>query len=61
MDLGNRGISLIYVGKTKVQISCGVIAQLICAFVLAYAKCRFSHDAAHLKHEIASGEANGPN
>ena len=24
-------------------------AQLICTFVFAYAKCRFSHDVAHLK------------
>ena len=29
-------------------ISCLVTAQLICAFVFAYAKIRFSHDAAHL-------------
>ena len=30
--------------KTKAQISCVVTAQLICAFVFAYAKSRFSHD-----------------
>ena len=33
--------------KTKAQItqiSCAVTAQLICAFVFAYAKSRFSHD-----------------
>ena len=36
----------IYVAKTKALISCTVTAQLICAFVCAYAKSRFSHDAA---------------
>ena len=35
------------VAKTKGLISCGVTAQLICRFVFAYAKKRFSHDAAH--------------
>ena len=34
--------------KTKVLISWAVTAQLICVFVFAYAKIRFSHDAAHL-------------
>ena len=34
--------------KTKVLISCAVTAQLICVFVFAYAKSRFSHDAAHI-------------
>ena len=29
-------------------ISCAVSAQLICALVFAYAKKRFSHDAAHI-------------
>ena len=29
-------------------ISCAVTAQLICAFVFAYAKIRFSGDEAHL-------------
>ena len=37
-----------YVAKTKALISCAVIAQLICTFVFAYAKSRFSHDAAHI-------------
>ena len=37
----------IYVVKTKTQISCTVTSQLICAFVFAYAKSRFPHDAAH--------------
>ena len=34
--------------KTKALISCVVTVQLICAFVFAYAKSRFSNDAAHL-------------
>ena len=38
----------IYVEKTKVPISCAVTAHLICIFVFAYAKSRFSHDAAQL-------------
>ena len=36
------------VAKTKVLISFTVTTKLICVFVLAYAKSRFSHDAAHL-------------
>ena len=39
-----------YVAKTKELISCEVTAQLICAFVFAYAKSRFSH------HDAAQGE-----
>ena len=38
----------IYVAKTKTLISCAVTAQLICTFVVAYAKSRISHDAANL-------------
>ena len=38
----------IYVAKTKALISCMVTTQLICAFVFAYAKSRFSHNAAHI-------------
>ena len=34
--------------KTKALISFAVTAKLICFFVFAYAKSRFSHDAAHL-------------
>ena len=34
--------------KTKALISCAVTAQLICVFVFAYAKSRFSHDEAHM-------------
>ena len=36
-----------YVAKTKALISFAVTAKLICVFVFAYAKSRFSHDAAH--------------
>ena len=39
----------IYVAKTKALISFAVTAKLICVFVFAYAKSRFSHDAAHIK------------
>ena len=38
----------IHVAKTKVLISFSVTAQLLCAFVFAYAKIRFSHDAAQI-------------
>ena len=38
----------IRVAKTKALISFAVTAKLICVFVFAYAKCWFSHDAAHL-------------
>ena len=34
--------------EKRALISCTVTAQLICAFVFAYAKSRISHDAAHL-------------
>ena len=36
------------VAKTKALISFAVTAKLICVFVFAYAKCWFSHDAAHI-------------
>ena len=39
----------IYGAKTKALISCAVTVQLICVFVFAYAKSRFSHDVAHIK------------
>ena len=32
-----------------------VTAQQMCAFVLAYAKSRFSHDAAHITSLLFSG------
>ena len=35
------------VAKIKALISFAVTAKLICVFVFAYAKCWFSHDAAH--------------
>ena len=38
----------ICVAKTKALISCAVAAQLICAFVFAYANCWFSHAVAHI-------------
>ena len=34
--------------KTKALISFAVTAKLICVFVFAYSKSRFSHDAAHI-------------
>ena len=38
---------LYYVAKTKALISCMVTTQLICTYVFAYTKSRFSPDAAH--------------
>ena len=35
--------------KTKALISFAVTAKLICVFVFAYAKSRFSHNEAHIK------------
>ena len=49
-DLGSRGIDpdcTICVAKTKALISFAVTAKLVCIFVFAYAKIRFSYDAAH--------------
>ena len=37
--------------KTKALISCAVNLQLICVFVFAYAKSRFSHNEAHFVNE----------
>ena len=39
----------IRVAKTKALISFTVTAKLICVFVFAYSKSRFSHDTAQLK------------
>ena len=39
---------IISIAKTKALISCAVTVQLICAFVFAYAKIRFSHTEAHM-------------
>ena len=36
------------VAKTKALISFALTAELICVFVFAYAKSRFSHNEAHL-------------
>ena len=49
-----------YEAKTNALISCAVTAKLICAFVFAYAKSRFSHDAANfllqqVKHQSDLG------
>ena len=41
---------LYYVAKTKALISRMVTVQLICAFVFAYTKHRFSHDMAHIMY-----------
>ena len=43
----------ISVGKTKALISGVFTTHLICVFIFAYAKSRFSHDTAHLS--IKSG------
>ena len=52
LDLESRGIILmILVGKTKALISFVVTTKLICIFVLAYAKCWFSHDVAQTNVE----------
>ena len=40
----------INVAKTKALISCAVNVQLICVFVFAYAKSKFSHDAAYIAY-----------
>ena len=43
------------VAKTKALISCAVTVQLICVFVFAYAKCRFSPNEAHfITHDVAT-------
>ena len=42
-----EGLCYLY-SKNKALISCAVTVQLICGFVFAYAKIRFSHDAAEI-------------
>ena len=42
-----EGLHYLY-SETKALISFGATAKLICVFVFAYAKSRFSHDAAHV-------------
>ena len=41
--------------KTKTLISFAVTAKLICVFVFAYAKIRFSHDEALLQFQVYGG------
>ena len=48
----SRGVCSIYVAKTKALNSYVVSAQLICAFVFAYAKSRFSHDVAQVSFPL---------
>ena len=38
--------------KTKALISFAVTAKMICVFVFAYAKSRFSHDAAQIMGKV---------
>ena len=45
----------IYVAKLKALISRAIAAQLICAFVFAYANSRFSHDAAQIIGRMSLG------
>ena len=47
-----------YVEETKVLISCRVTAQLICAFVFAYAKSMFSRDKVHVLNFVYSSFAS---
>ena len=44
--------------KTKALISCAVTMQLICTFVCAYAKSRFSHDMAQIVKEMRKPALN---
>ena len=46
------GDCTIRTAKTKALISFVVTAKLICVLVFAYAKIRFSHDAAHIMAEL---------
>ena len=50
----------IRVAKTKALISCAFTAQLIFAFVFAYAKILFSHDAAHIMLTSYSHKVDWP-
>ena len=49
----------ICVAKTKALISCTVTAQLICVFVFAYAKSRFSHIEARISIVRISALSSG--
>ena len=44
--------------KTKALISCAVTAQLVCVFVFAYAKSRFSHNEAQICLMLVFGWTN---
>ena len=46
------GLKYIYVAKTKALISFAVTAKLICVFVFAFAKSRFSHDEAQMRNSV---------
>ena len=46
---------IIRIAKTKALISCAITAQLICVFVFAYAKIRFSHTDAHMDKKDLNG------
>ena len=48
----------ILVAKTKALISFEVTAKLICVFVFAYARNRFSHDEAHIIFAVNSVDAD---
>ena len=41
-----------YVAKMKALISCVVTAQMICTFLFAHAKSRFSHCPAHFQEDF---------
>ena len=47
----------IYIAKTKALISFAITAKLICVFVFAYAKSRFSRDEAQVCPVSAVGRA----
>ena len=46
-DLVEEELCSIRVAKTKALITCAVTVKLICDFGSAWAKVRFTHDAAH--------------
>ena len=49
LDFGSRRDCTICVGKTKGLLSCVcTVQQLICVFVFAYDKSKYSHDVAHI-------------
>ena len=50
---GEKRDCTVCVAKTKALISFTVIAKLICVFVFAYAKSRFSYDVAQIEIALA--------